>query len=417
MKPSTELTTTPQAPLAGKRVFLLGTLGGLTKRESAQVVRQSGGRLQETLNTQAQVIVVARDHPGVASLPEFDDALRDAMDRGEIAVLQEAELWELLSQRDENSSVRQLYTPAMLAELLHVPIRLVRRWYRVGLIQPVKEVLHLPYFDYAELSTARQLAKWCEEGASVQSIQRQLAALSELATVTDRPIQQLSITAEGKQLLMRHGSTLVESSGQFRFSFDDATDTHDDEVHTISIANLTQRHTGGFGHDAGNSATGQIGPQSLERMVEQAMLAEDEEDLDGAVDWYRAALAAFGPNADVCFQLAELLYRQGDATGARERYYMALELDNGLVEARANLGCVLCELGQLELAVAAFEGTLQQFEDYADVHFHLARALDDLGLTSKANHHWQRFVELAPASPWAEEAHQRLSQLSPALDF
>jgi tetratricopeptide (TPR) repeat protein len=115
--------------------------------------------------------------------------------------------------------------------------------------------------------------------------------------------------------------------------------------------------------------------------------------------------------------LAELLYRQGDSTAARERYYMALEIDSGLVEARANLGCVLVECGQIELAIAAFEGTLQQFEDYADVHFHLARALDDLGQTSKANKHWQRFVELAPASPWAEEAHQRLATLQPTLEF
>ena len=96
---------------------------------------------------------------------------------------------------------------------------------------------------------------------------------------------------------------------------------------------------------------------------------------------------------------------------------MALELNCGLVEARANLGCVLAEGGQLELAVAAFEGALQQFADYADVHFHLARALDDLGQSSKANPHWQRFIELAPASPWAEEAQHRLAQLSPALDL
>ena len=170
MTQSTEMTTLHEAPLEGKRVFLLGSLGGLTKRESAQVIRQSGGRLQESLNSQVQVIVVARDQPEIDSLSEYDDSLRERVKQGDVAIIQEAELWDLLYHRDEDGSVRQLYTPAMLAELLDVPVRMVRRWSRAGLIQPVKEVLHLPYFDYAELSTARQLAKWCQEGATVELI-------------------------------------------------------------------------------------------------------------------------------------------------------------------------------------------------------------------------------------------------------
>ncbi len=191
--------------------------------------------------------------------------------------------------------------------------------------------------------------------------------------------------------MLRLGQSLLEASGQLRFTFDDATPEVDSEVQTISIATRQNR----------SSKPSENGsPTSLQEMIEQALLAEDDEQFDVAIDWYRSALAAFGPNANVNFQLAELLYRVGDTTAARERYYMALELDAGLIEARANLGCVLVETGQLELAVAAFEGTLKQYEDYADVHFHLARTLDDLGHGLRAQEHWRRFVELAPASPW-----------------
>jgi tetratricopeptide (TPR) repeat protein len=407
LNPTTEVATPQDAPLAGKRVLLLGTLGGFTKRESHQLLKQAGGRIQESISAQLQLIVIGKDFESLDHLRQEDVALNEGIDNGDVALLHESQLWELLAHREDNS-VRQLYTPAMLAELLNVPVRTVRRWCRAGLIQPLKEVLNLPYFDYTELAAARQLAKWGKEGATVQSIQRQLAALADLAPSGGRPLQQLSITAEGKQLLMRHGSTLVESTGQFRFSFEEANDEFD-ESHTISFEKLATR--------GATRVVASSGPVTLEEMIEQAMLAEDQEELDAAVDWYRSALAGFGPNADVNFQLAELLYRQGDPTAARERYYMALELNSGLVEARANLGCVLAECGQLELAVAAFEGALQQFADYADVHFHLARALDDLGQPSKANQHWQRFIELAPASPWAEEAQHRLSQLSPALDL
>ena len=123
---------------------------------------------------------------------------------------------------------------------------------------------------------------------------------------------------------------------------------------------------------------------------------------------YRAAMAAGGPTAQTCFQVAELLYRQGDLSAARERYYMAVELDEDFVEARANLGCVLSELGQRDLAVAAFEGALAYHGDYPDVHYHLARALDGLGRREEAENHWRAFLDLAPDSPWADEARQRL---------
>jgi tetratricopeptide (TPR) repeat protein len=123
---------------------------------------------------------------------------------------------------------------------------------------------------------------------------------------------------------------------------------------------------------------------------------------------YRAAMAAGGPKPEICFMVAELLYRQGDLSAARERYYTAIELDEDYVEARANLGCVLAETGQRDLAVAAFEGALRFHGDYADVHYQLARTLDEIGQRGRAVEHWERFLALAPDSPWADEAAQRL---------
>ena len=144
------------------------------------------------------------------------------------------------------------------------------------------------------------------------------------------------------------------------------------------------------------------------------LAAELEEDgqLAAAAEMYRAAMAAGGPKAEICFQVAELLYRLGDLGGARERYYMAIELDEDYVEARANLGCVLAETGQRDLAVAAFEGRCGYHPDYADVHYHLARTLDELGQPERAEEHWRAFLELAPDSPWAEEARARLQRTS-----
>jgi tetratricopeptide (TPR) repeat protein len=151
-------------------------------------------------------------------------------------------------------------------------------------------------------------------------------------------------------------------------------------------------------------------PTTPAEIVHLAGQLEDEGHLEAAAEMYRAAMAAGGPSAEICFLLAELLYQIHDLTAARERYYMAIELDEDYVEARANLGCVLAELGEQELAIAAFEGALAYHDDYADVHYHLGRLLDDVSRADEAELHWKSFVRLAPNSPWAEEARLRLGR-------
>ena len=131
---------------------------------------------------------------------------------------------------------------------------------------------------------------------------------------------------------------------------------------------------------------------------------------------YRAALMCGGIDAVLCFRLGELLYLLGDKTAARERYSVAVELDEDFVEARASLGCVLAELGDRELAAAAFQGAIRFHPDYSDVHFHLARVLDELDRGDDAEEHWRRFLSLAPDSPWSDEARVRLGLSSECED-
>ncbi len=151
--------------------------------------------------------------------------------------------------------------------------------------------------------------------------------------------------------------------------------------------------------------------QEPDELLSAAFAAEDIGDLQLAIDYCHAILARDGPRADIDFQLGELLYRLGQPIAARERYYAAIESDPEFVEARASLGCVLAETGQAELAVAAFRGALSLHEDYSETHYNLARLLDDLGREVESRHHWTRFLELAPDSPWANEATERIEAI------
>jgi tetratricopeptide (TPR) repeat protein len=330
------------------------------------------------------------------------------VDDGRIEVITETQLWQRLGLFDAEPHVRRLYTPAMLAELLSVPVAIVRRWHRRGLIVPTREVRRLAYFDFQEVATARRLAELLAAGMSPQLIEKRLAELARYLPSVRRPLAQLSVIVEGKRLLLRQGDGLVAPGGQLWFDFPPA----EGQLHRRDAADSSDA---GVDEPCQAAATLPLPPartavtaSTIAAVVAKASDLEDEGDLEASADMYRTALAAGGPNAEICFALAELLYRLGDVTAARERYFMAIELDEEYVEARANLGCVLAELGQRELAVAAFEGALAFHGEYPDVHYHLARTLDDLGRRDEAEHHWRAFVSLAPESPWASIARRRL---------
>jgi tetratricopeptide (TPR) repeat protein len=386
----------PPSWIHAKRVAFVGKLGGVTRREAQQMVRQQGGTPLARCDATADVIVIGAE---VLPLDEeetlLDDQVQSAADAGRIEIISETEFWQRLGLMDNEQSVRRLYTPAMLAELSGVTVPTIRRWHRRGLIKPAREVHRLPYFDFQEVATARRLAQLLAGGDSPQSIEKKLAQLARFVPNVERPLAQLSVIVEGTQILLRHGEGLIEPGGQLRMDFT-ALETRQEQTAaepTLSLADYLAEHQ----------------PCSTpQEMLRAAGIHEDQGDLPAAVEMYRAALAVGGANAETCFQLAELLYRLGDTAAARERYFMTIELDEDFVEARANLGCVLAETGELELAVAAFQGTLTYHRDYPDVHYHLARTLDQLGRTSEADQHWRAFLQLAPDSPWASEAHDRL---------
>ncbi len=397
--------------IAGKRIAFVGKLGGLTKREFRQMIRQEGGfaSSRKDLETaDVDLIVIGADQwPPVDPAQLLTPAVQDAVAAGRVEILTETQWWEQLGLMETDHHVRRLYTPAMLAELLDVSISIIRRWHRRGLIVPTREIHRLPYFDFQEVSTARRLAEMLAAGASPQAIEQRLAELARFVPDVDRPLSQLSVIVEGKTLLLRQGEGLLEPGGQLRIDFD-ALETDEEspvEIVPAEAVDLDEDPPILLLEQAVAQVTGPMDPDA---MLKVAAELEDAGHLEEALEMYRSCLAAGGPHPEVCFQLAELLYRMGDVGAARERYYMAVELDENFVEARANLGCVLAETGELELATAAFRGALRYHPDYPDAHYHLARALDELQRYEEGLNHWREFLALAPDSPWAEQARQRL---------
>lgn len=391
----------PAGSLAGERIAIVGRLAGMSRREAQRLIRGSGAVLADQPDATTTLIVLGeQDAPAdpLTAAVSFEPAARAAFEAGTLAIIGESQLWQQLGLVEREHEAQQLYTPPMLARLVSVEVATVRRWHSRGWLIATREVRRLPYFAFEEVATARRIQELLTAGMTPAAIGKAIAALARNLPEIRRPLAELSIVVEGKRLLVRGEDGLVEAGGQLRFDFDapdDAAGDADDIRPLDAVLTFDPRVEP---------------PLTPDDLLYSAGQLEDQGDLQAAANAYRASLVAGGPRAETNFLLAETLYRLGELAAARERYYMAIELDEDYVEARLNLGCVLAELGDLELAASAFEGALAFHDNYEDAHYHLARTLDRQGRADEAALHWQRFLELAPASPWADEARERLER-------
>jgi tetratricopeptide (TPR) repeat protein len=385
--------------------MLVGKLASMSRRDAETLIREHGGQLIDRPEQHVDLIVLAdegADPKRLIAEGQIDDLLREKIACGEIEIVRESELWARIGLVDAEHGIERLYTAAMLAELVRVPVAAIRQWHRSGALRSVREVRRLAYFNFEEVRVARKLAQLIHAGCSLSVVNRQLSSLSRLLADVPRPLADPDVVVDGRRLFVRRGEGLAEPSGQLLIDFDVAKPQ---------------------AADAGPVAIPFVAQDSLRRSADRSRgshpaAAEDlralAAELEGsgqpaqAAEAYRAVLFSGEATAEDHFALAELLYLGGDLSAARERYYVAIELDEDFVEARSNLGCVLAEEGEIGLAEAAFRGALEYHPDYADAHYHLARLLDRANRSGEALRHWQLFMSLAPASPWADEARERI---------
>ena len=298
---------------------------------------------------------------------------------------------EVSPEPANDQEIARPYTAAMLAQLVGVPVSTIRRWTRRGHLVPTAQEKRLAYYDFQEASVARMLADLLASGSKLASIDRLVDQLGAAYPTIERPLVDLPLVIDQGSLFLHDGEALTEPGGQRRFVFDSPEETEDDEPDVIALP-----------------AVNEI--DSVEEARQLALMLRDQGESSQSIEAWRLVLSIGPAEAEDHFSLAELLYERGDPTAARERYYMALELDESYLEARLNLACLLSELGQLRLAEAAFRGVLDFHEAYPDAHYHLAVTLDRLEQPNEAILHWTRFLEIAPDSPWAEDACRRLGQ-------
>lgn len=375
----------PAESLHGKRVRLVGRFVSVSQREAAAAVVRRGGVIDSANPEWIVLGEAATDADRLAAQTAVTDLPIECFD--------ECELWRRLGLVDETQGVSRLYSPAMLSELVGAPLTAIRRWIRRGMLRPVRRVNRLAYFDFAEARIAQILSELLRERRSLTAVEAIVDQLEAAFASHDRPLAQLPLVVVRGDLLLRSDDQLIETTGQRCFSFEGEEDQPSLSEEPVVLS-------------MGSPAA--AGPATLRQ---RAWELADGGDVDRAIEAWRLVMLESLPAADDHFALAEWLYRAGQTEAARERYYATLELDSEHVEARVSLGCLLSDGGDHDLAIAAFQGALEQHEDFADAHYHLARALVSNDHAAAAERHWRRFLEIAPEGPWADEARERLDEL------
>ena len=428
-------------PLSGECVAFTGTLASMTHRAAGELAEQNGGRYAQSVSRVVSMLVVGEEgwpleDDGQASQKLLQSSTLIA-DGAELRVLSESDWLHLVGLNEQRDEIQRSYTPAMLSRLLSVPVNLIRRWERIGLIRPVRRVCRLPYFEFREVSSAQRLASLLDEGVSPATLESSLAQLSQTLAGTDRSLAQLNLLVVDDKVVVRDQHGVVNPrTGQRLLDFTAQPQlgvfTNDSTVEVESQEQPAEAKTDPLATISFAEASLRIGDRDMKEWTadewfhEGCRLAE-ESSCESAVNAFRNSLSLLAAEwsspgridpetviegmpdpADVNFHLADVLYRAGQLEAAIERYHCAIEFAPDFIEAWTQLGCLLFESGNHKTAEEAFLTAIAIHAANPDALLHYAQLLDSGGRTEEAAEYWREYLVHDSRGPWADHARDRL---------
>ncbi len=409
--------------LQGERVAFTGTLASMTHSQAHDVTTKYGGEAVTHVSGRTTMLVVGEEgwpleDDGQASV-KVQQAVEQINQGTPLRILRESEWLRLLGLEQRDRDVQRVFTPAMLQQKLGIPVTLVRRWERLGLIQPVQRVYRLPYFDFQEVAGVRRLQEMLAAGIPRDRIEASLSSLLDHFPSIDRPLAQLDILSRDSTVLYRDAAGLVEArTGQRVFDFDGDDEAAIDAKPESQTGSAFQLLPSGDVTDADDQPNTIRMPQisladperwTAEDWFDQGCRQLTDGDAASAIESLRMAAVECPDDPEIHFFLASALFQTGNSAGALERYHMAVELDHEYIEAWTQLGCVRHLQGDLDGALAAFDIALTSHADFAEAIYHKAQTLSDAGRIGEAIELWHRYLDLNADGPWADDVRTLLA--------
>ena len=133
-------------------------------------------------------------------------------------------------------------------------------------------------------------------------------------------------------------------------------------------------------------------------------------DLAAAVSEFRKAVQAEPRDSHAHRNLGLTLEAEKNLDGALQEYRMELDIDGGCCQAQYNIGRILEMKGNLDAAIATFRTALATDPNDPLAHYGLGTALEGKGDQQNALEQYRLAARLAPTDSTIEAAYARLQQ-------
>ncbi len=277
--------------------------------------------------------------------------------------------------------MKKLYDQREISRLLGISESQVRYWDRKGLIPHLEKSRGSLWFDFQALVAFRTVRELRRQGVSLAKIGKCVEKLRQLMPGLKQPLAEVRISLQRNQIILGRDRRQFTPEGQRCIDFD-----------------LKEADPVPLPLDA------------YEDLFFQALEDEEAGRLSEARQKYETILTAMPEHVDSLVNLGNLLYLSGAETAAAARYLQALGLNPDHVEGNYNLANLLEGRGELASAAIFYQKAIQVDGEFADAHFNLAMVLEGIGDLSGAKVHWKRYLELNPASQWADYVRRRLQE-------
>jgi tetratricopeptide (TPR) repeat protein len=283
---------------------------------------------------------------------------------------------------DGTSSSR--YNRQDVLRILSIHARQLQAWERAGLI------IFTENYGFEDLVQLRKLRDLRATRLSAASIRAGVDAMQAVSGMTN-PLLEAGAARKGSRLVFRHSGAMMEPiARQFVFDFEGQQ----------KLAKLERFR---------------FSPAQKEAWVSEVFMeavhCEEETKTRDAVALYESILAREPRHAPSAINLGTIFYNQGEFSTAERMYRQAVEADPNYALAFFDLGNVLDELQRLPEAVEAYGTAIRLVPRYADAHYNLALAWERLNERRKALKHWQIYLKLDPAGPWANHARSQAKKI------
>jgi tetratricopeptide (TPR) repeat protein len=276
------------------------------------------------------------------------------------------------------------YTRQDVLRILRIQARQLQGWERAELVASREAY---GFEDLVQLRKLRDLSATRLSAASIRAGVSAMRAVSGMAN----PLLEAGAARKGSRLVFRHSGAMMEPiAKQFVFDFEGQRQLANVEIFRVSPA---QR-------DAWISES-----------FMQAVRCEEESKVEEAISLYQGILEREPNHAPSAINIGTIFYNQGEFLIAERMYRQAVSADPNYALAYFDLGNVLDELQRLPEAVEAYLTAIRLVPKYADAHYNLALAWERLNERRKSLRHWEIYLKLDPAGPWANHARAQAKKI------